>query len=116
FVTGGFQTIEGGLDGLSSAFSSVLGGILNTVESVGQEIYQALSSLNPFATPSPSLVSQVTDGVQVILNQYEQTGQIAAPLQDAGQQIEQFAAMGKSALQSLADTTKSTVDDLKNQL
>lgn len=116
YAVGGFDAIEGGLVNLSAAFNSVLGGILDTVESVGQEIYQALSWLNPFATHSPSLVSQVTDGVQVILDQYERTGQVAAPLEDTGRQIEQFASMGKAALQSLADTTKASVDDMKNQL
>lgn len=60
-----------GLGGLAGAFTDTLGGVLNIVNTVGQAIYQGLQWLNPFATHSPALVSQVTDGVAKINSEYE---------------------------------------------
>jgi tape measure domain-containing protein len=59
-----------GIQGLYGAFASSLGGIFQVVSSVGQAIYGALQWINPFASHSEPLVSQVQNGVDAIKDAY----------------------------------------------
>lgn len=64
------------LPALYDVFSAVFGGILNVALTVGGAIYDAFSWINPFATHSPSLVSQVQDGFDLIDARIRQTGKV----------------------------------------
>lgn len=88
-----------GLGGLASAFGTTLGGVLNIVNTLGQAIYQGLQWINPFASHSPPLVSQVQDGVAAIQTSYESLSGLT----------ETFAGIG-TAFEALGDKTAAFSD------
>ena len=95
FLRGVNATIDGvskGLIFMGTLFTTVLGGILQVVSSVGQAIYTALQWLNPFAEHSPSLVSQVEKGAAQIMAAYEQMGTATDNLRAAGGSVEALGA------------------------
>jgi len=83
---------------LAGYFASGLGAVLTVVTEVGQAIYDALSWINPFATHSPSLVSQVEDGVAVIMQAYSRLPGIGGPLGAAAGAVRAFAAAASDGL------------------
>ena len=91
---------------LTTGFFDALSSILSITMDLGQAIYEALSWLNPFATHSPSLVSQVNDGVNQIVQKYQDLGLIAAPVTAAGKAIQSIGA----------DTSKTGIDNLKESV
>lgn len=116
----GVQVVVSGIgyavEVLAPIFSSALSTLWAVISSWGQAIYSALSWLNPFASHSPSLVSQVEDGVGEIVDSYGGITAIASPLATAGAAIAQFAGLGKDQIKSLVDATKSQLDDMKAAL
>ncbi len=83
---------------LAGFFASGLGAVLTVVTGVGQAIYDALSWINPFATHSPSLVSQVEDGVAVIMQAYAKLPGIGGPLGAAAGAVRAFAAAASEGM------------------
>lgn len=69
-VTSAVDGISEGVSGLVSVFSTAMSGVVSVTQSAASLVYEALSYLDPFATHSPSLVSQVQDGVDEIKKQY----------------------------------------------
>lgn len=116
YIQAGIQIAGDAFNTLANIAGSALQGVLSVVESVGQAIYDALSWINPFATHSPSLVSQVSDGVASIQASYGGLTSIDGPLGDAGAAVQQFAADGKTALKDMVDSTKTQLDEVKSAL
>jgi hypothetical protein len=132
------------LNSLADAFIGGLGSILGVVSSVGQAIYESLQWLNPFAEHSPSLVSQVEDGVSAIEGSYARLGSASGAFDAVRSSFESLtsatdafvakfgddlpsktqkaiAIMGPDAQSAFAETSaamadaQTAVDDLKTQ-
>jgi hypothetical protein len=115
-INAGFQLVIEGVGWLAQGFADGLGAVFSIVQSLGQAIYEALSWLNPFATHSPSLVSQVQDGVDEIVSSYRDIGAIQSPLDYAGQAVQDFAGMSKDAVKDMVEASKDRLDSLKDAL
>ena len=110
-IQGYVALVVGFLPVLYDVFSVVFGGILNIALTVGRAIYDAFSWINPFATHSPSLVSQVQDGFDLIDARIRQTGKVV-PEQVAV--LSSAMATLREALASVneKDAAKKTEDTL----
>lgn len=101
------------LEILATSFSVVFQAILSIVTTIGMAIYEALSWINPFATHSPSLVSQVQDGASIIAAEYAAMGdKIPNALQGAISAINAFkevAGPGLAKAHDMANAKTATM-------
>lgn len=107
---GWFDVILTGLGNLVSGFVNAFTSILNVVSQIGQQIYQALQWINPFAHHSPSLVESVEDGMSRIENAFAHMGQqvplSVQPAADALLRLREIAAAGMDRMDA-SEATKA---------
>jgi TP901 family phage tail tape measure protein len=101
------------------AFNALPAGIASAMRAVVEIVYQAAMAvydlfqyLNPFATHSPSLVQNVTRGMEVIRREFGSISEISGPINRAYADIKRFSdatAEFRKGLDSIA-----RAEDLKN--
>lgn len=77
--------------------------VLTIVRDAALQVYEWMSYLNPFATHSPSLVSQVTDGMDVIGKQYARAKDFGKPFQQVKRDIEAAIAAQEKVVERWSD-------------
>lgn len=101
---------------LARGIADAMGAIWTVVNQAGMAIYEALSWLNPFATHSPSLVSQVAKGTEAIVASYDDMSKkVTTSLNNTGASVESFKAKAEE-LQDAAQAQKKVFDDLRDSL
>jgi hypothetical protein len=106
------ETILDGLGGLAQAFWGTLTEIVSLVNEAGRLVYEGLQWLNPFAEHSPSLVSQVDEGVKAILDSYGLLRDFNSPYQAGSEAFKREL----QAQRSLVDLLKDGMDAAKSAL
>ena len=114
-IAAAFGLVLDGVGALASGFASGLGNVLSTITRIGQAIWEALSWLNPFATHSPSLVSQVQSGTTLIQSSFRGMASVTTDLSSVSAAIHNFI----SAAGNIRDAVKpaeQTVRALRDTL
>ncbi len=116
FITDNWETavdnVSSGINGLASIFSTVMSGIVDTVATAAHEVYELFSYLDPFAEHSPSLVSQVQQGVDEIKKAYGTTPAALDGMREAAE-----ALLSKQIeLNGLINTSKTAMDGYKQAI
>lgn len=97
---------------LPSAVASAMMAVVDIVYRAAMAVYELFSYLNPFASHSPSLVQNVTNGMKVIRRQFATVTQISGPINKAYADIKKFSqatAEFRKGMDSIA-----RAEDLKN--
>ena len=105
-INGAVQLVVSGLQYLGQAFASALSDILYLVSAVGRAIYEALQWLNPFARHSPSLVEEVEEGVQQIIDAYGSVDRIRARLTAVRIEIRALEAQQRALNSTMRDAQR----------
>jgi tape measure domain-containing protein len=112
-IQSGVQLVGQAMGLLGNIFATSLGFVLDVVISVGQAIYAALQYLNPFATFSPSLVSNVQSGTAIIAQSYASlSSQVVTSLGSAETAVTRFKdlagdGIAKAMAKADAETRKT---------
>lgn len=109
-----FIEIADGMADLVTVFAEALTGIIEVVAAGVMVVYDLLSYLNPFATHSPSLVSQVEEGTDAIADEYSDLADDVIPdledMSDAvGDLADANAELGDSA-DTIGELAENTMD------
>jgi hypothetical protein len=108
----GAELAISGISRLGAVFFSALSDVVSIAWEAARSVYEALSYLNPFASHSPSLVSQVDAGVQRILDRYGLLKDIALPFKAGSDQMKQALEEQKD----LVDRLKEGLDRARQSL
>lgn len=96
--------------GVQNAMESVV----NIVAAAAKAVYSWFSYINPFAHHSPSLVENVTNGMNVVLRQFSRLGGIKAYTQAAYREVSKFGKLTAGInMDAQVQDQKSTRKDLK---
>lgn len=99
---GGVEAVIDAVQTLATGFRVGLDSVISIVQSAGQLVYNALQWFNPLAHHSPSLVESVEDGVQRILDAYNQLGRgVPASLEPAANAMVAFRHLTELGLEKL---------------
>ena len=103
--------IKRGFNSLPDSIKNALLAVARIVATIIKTIIHWLSYLNPFAKHSPSLVENVTAGVEAILLQYARLSGVGTMFRAAAADLEAFTAATKDAVDAAkksdrADTKK----------
>jgi tape measure domain-containing protein len=101
-VAATMDVVLSGIDSLASGFITGLSAILDSVNYIGEQIYIALTWLDPFEPHSPPLVEQVRRGTAQILKDYQGLTAITEPITKVGQVIEAFGEASARVLERSA--------------
>lgn len=94
---------------LPKSVAAGLQAVLDTIKNFMKAIVKAMSYLNPFARHSPSLVDNVTAGIDEIIKQYGRLANIGQVFSNATSDLNAFAAATKNVLDS-AEAKKRAED------
>ncbi len=86
-VNGAVQVVVSGLYGFVGVLRDALHEAVSVALALGQAIYEALQWINPFARHSPSLVEDVEEGVDAIIDAFEDLGDIQGHIEAIRRQI-----------------------------
>ena len=106
--------VKGGFNSLPQSIQNALLAVARVVSTIIKTIIHWLSYLNPFARHSPSLVDNVTAGVQAILAQYARLSNVGGIFARAASDLAAFtqataAAVAAAKAADRADQRKSIV-------
>lgn len=90
FIAGGVRLIISAITALPRAFATVFKGVVDIVARAARNIYELFSYLNPFARHSPSLVENVTRGMDIIARKFAGITAISVPIRRAYVEIKTF--------------------------
>lgn len=103
-----------GLSSLPGVVGNVLINVLQVVRTIILKIVAWLSYLNPFAHHSPSLVENVTAGIDIIVAEYKRLQNIGNPVQSMAADLQAFADATAAAI--AAGTAADRADQTKKIL
>lgn len=83
------------------AFAIAMNAVVEVVSKAAMAVYEWLQWMNPFATHSPSLVSQVKDGVAIIAAEYASLGKVGNVFRRAAQDFRTFLSATERARAAL---------------
>jgi len=106
-VMSSVDVVGSGISALVDIFSSGLGALVDIVATTAVTVYQFLQYLNPFAIFSPSLVDEVTRGIDLIIAKYGTLTYIKGPLEDARVSIDDL----KEAVKAVSDVIQQRQTD-----
>jgi tape measure domain-containing protein len=86
-VNGAVQVVVAGLYGFVGALRDALYEAASVALALGQAIYEALQWINPFARHSPSLVEDVEEGVDAIIDAFDDLESIKGNIEAIRRQI-----------------------------
>lgn len=75
---------------LPAGIRNAMMAVVNTVVAAAKAVYNAMSWMNPWARHSPSLVENVTTGVEEIQRQYSRLGEMESIFRKAGVSLQEF--------------------------
>jgi len=93
--------IAAGLAMLPNIFATAINAVISFLSQAVMVIFDLLSYLNPFAKHSPSLVSQVKDGIDAIIGHYERATVIVDLFKRAADNLQSFVRASQAARDSL---------------
>lgn len=90
FIAGGVRMIINAIAALPRAFATVFQGVVDIVARAAKNVYELFSYLNPFAHHSPSLVENVTRGMDIIAKKFAGITAISVPIKRAYNDVKIF--------------------------
>jgi len=98
-----------GFDALPQGVQSALMAVVNIVKSAAEAVYSLFSYLNPWAHHSPSLVENVTTGMQAVMAQFALLEDVSGPIDKAYNDIKRFGS-AVAALEGHSNTITVNAD------
>lgn len=86
FIVGAFNMLPDGIKGALTA-------VVKMIAAVAMKVYDFLQYLNPFAHHSPSVVENVTNGMSVVMAQFNRLTGISAPVMKAYNDLQKFSTV-----------------------
>ncbi|MGE0342553.1 MAG: phage tail tape measure protein [Porticoccaceae bacterium] len=92
FGKGIVKSVAGALFSLPGIFARAFVAVVNVVKKAALAVYEWLQWMNPFARHSPSLVEQVSKGVDIIASKYSRLANIGSIFRRAASDFRSFTA------------------------
>jgi len=106
------QTATDAFNALPAGIAAAMSAVVTIVYKAAMAVYELFSYLNPFASHSPSLVDNVTNGMAEVRKQFATVTQIHNPIMQAYADIKKFGAATADLKKGM--DTLDRAKDLKN--